>query len=197
MREAVSIPAQDLAPALRTLAKDRAIHLVFVSEDVKSVHTAGAEGSLTVEETLDKLLSGTGLTYQYLDPETITIIPLDPLSGSGKAGRGAVPAGTGSGRDGSAAEHSSQSNLRLAQSDQGGAQAPGVSAETTSVGKENAEQAAQKTSGAALQEVIVTAQKREERLLDAPVQRRLVVQDRVALIYGVRIGNDCVHVLKQ
>ncbi len=36
--------------------------------------TSGATGSLTAVEALTQLLTGTGLTYKYLDDKTITIL---------------------------------------------------------------------------------------------------------------------------
>jgi outer membrane receptor protein involved in Fe transport len=40
------------------------------------VRTQGATGDITAEEAFDQLLTGTGLTYQYLDENTVTVVPL-------------------------------------------------------------------------------------------------------------------------
>src|SRR5579871_4839450 len=69
------IPAEDLGSALRTLEKQRNLELIFLSEDVKGLRTHGADGKLTVEETLQALLRGTGLTYRYSSPNSVTIVP--------------------------------------------------------------------------------------------------------------------------
>lgn len=90
IRKHTSIPAQDLGPALQTLAKDRDFQLVYVSEEINDLRTAGAAGELTPDEALTKLLGGTGLTYRYLDERTVTIVPA--VDSSGGNVRGAVSA---------------------------------------------------------------------------------------------------------
>ena len=57
----ITIPAQGSGPALRQLAKDRDVQLVYRSEVVGDRQTSGAVGELTFEEALTKLLAGTGL----------------------------------------------------------------------------------------------------------------------------------------
>src|SRR5207302_62632 len=116
---------------------------------------------------LTQILSGTGLTYRYLDDKTVTIMPAnarailsssqerelpktagedskrhDETSGEGKAGR------------------SFWDRYRVAQVDQG----PSASSPTV---EKKGEQASEKKP-VALEEVVVTAQKREERLIDVP-----------------------------
>jgi iron complex outermembrane recepter protein len=62
--------------ALQLFAKDRSVQLVYRSDLVGDRHTSGAAGELTVEEALTKLLSGTGLTFQYLEDRGLTIVPI-------------------------------------------------------------------------------------------------------------------------
>ncbi|MEJ1963057.1 MAG: TonB-dependent receptor [Gammaproteobacteria bacterium] len=76
IRKPLNIPEQQLGPALRALAKDRNLQVLFRSELVRDVRTAGAIGELTTDEALARLLGGTVLTFQYLDEKTITIVPL-------------------------------------------------------------------------------------------------------------------------
>lgn len=80
IRKEIHIPAEDLSTALFTLGEDRHIQFIFIAEDVRGAHTRGASGSLTLEQALDRILAGTGLTYHYFDPTTITIIPAQGLS---------------------------------------------------------------------------------------------------------------------
>jgi iron complex outermembrane recepter protein len=75
IRKHTDIPAQDLSSALRQFAKDRDLHLVYISEDLRERRSPGAAGDLTASEALTTLLSGTDLTYRYLDEETVTIVP--------------------------------------------------------------------------------------------------------------------------
>src|SRR3984957_10676519 len=92
VRREINIPAQGLGPALNALAKDRDLQVVYRSEIVGSARTQGVSGDLTVDEALKALLSGTGLTYRYLDDQTITIVPApaDKVT-SGSDGSGPFP----------------------------------------------------------------------------------------------------------
>lgn len=82
MRMPTNIAAQGLAPALKMLAKERDVQLVYRSELVNEQQTSGAAGDLTFEEALTQLLSGTGLTYHYLENNAITIVPIPSRSSS-------------------------------------------------------------------------------------------------------------------
>jgi secretin/TonB-like protein len=68
-----NIPAQDLGPALRTLAKERGFQIVYASQEVAGRQTPGAQGTFTNLEALQRLLAGTGMTYQLLDEQTVTV----------------------------------------------------------------------------------------------------------------------------
>jgi hypothetical protein len=88
-RQATNIAAQELAPALQTLARERDIQVVYRSELVGEHRTGGATGNLTFEEALTQLLNGTGLTYRYLAERAITIVAIPPAnSGSSSAKKG-------------------------------------------------------------------------------------------------------------
>jgi iron complex outermembrane recepter protein len=73
-RQSTSIPAEPLATALKTLARQRGFQVLYRSELVKALRTRGVSGSLTVDEALAGLLQGTGLTYRFVDPRTVTIV---------------------------------------------------------------------------------------------------------------------------
>jgi hypothetical protein len=75
IRKTTNIAAQSLSAALQELAKERNFQIVYVSEDVNSLRTRGAEGDFTPTEALQKLLEGTGLTFRYLDEKTVVIVP--------------------------------------------------------------------------------------------------------------------------
>jgi iron complex outermembrane recepter protein len=82
IRQSTNIGAQGLAPALRLFAEQRDIQIIYRADLVGDRQTSGAIGELTVEEALHQLLSGTGLTYSYLDDNGITIVPNAETSGS-------------------------------------------------------------------------------------------------------------------
>ena len=88
-----NIPAQNLDAALHALAAERDIQIVYFSNSIGSLHTAGAVGELTTGEAFAKVLSGTNLTYRYLDDNTITILPISSAgpADSGSSGGKAAP----------------------------------------------------------------------------------------------------------
>jgi iron complex outermembrane recepter protein len=94
LKHTIDVPPQALAPALRSYATETGLHLIYISEDVRARRSDGARGSLTAAEALSRILRGTGLTYHFLDADTISIVPL--------AHRGAAAAAAG-GRSGGAA----------------------------------------------------------------------------------------------
>ncbi|MEJ1963588.1 MAG: TonB-dependent receptor [Gammaproteobacteria bacterium] len=153
------IPAQGLAPALRTLAKERNFQIVYASQDVASLRTRGAVGEYTAEDALSQILSGTGLAYRYLDDHTVTIFPVASAPAQEKKD---VPKATAppTGDDGKA-RGSFLDRFRLAQATSGNVSGRAAVEES---GQRSAE-----TSSAQLEEVVVTAQKRSQNILDVPL----------------------------
>lgn len=163
-----NIPAQNLGPALRSLAKERNFQIVYASQDVAELRSPGAVGEFTADQALERVLSDTGFTYRYLDERTVTILPI--ISG-GKADLAsqdtqgasdltdvseerAIDAGKGG------EKRSFWDRFRLAQVDQG----PVANSRSVAV-----QSGSEQPSSVALEEIIVTAQKRSERLQDVPV----------------------------
>lgn len=169
VRQSINIPAQGLGPALQTLAKAHNFQLVYRPEFVRDVRTAGAVGELTSEEALTRLLQGTGLMHRRLDDKTMTIVPLPASSERGRAeassrslrGRGTEEREEGKNSEGQENEKSFWSRFRLAQLDQGQA-SNDRSAETSDTDSE-------RKPARIIEEVFVTAQKREERAFDVPI----------------------------
>jgi hypothetical protein len=71
-----NIPAQGLGSALKFLAKDRNLQIIYASEEIGERRTQGAVGELVAEDALKQLLQGTGLTFKYLDDKTVTIVSI-------------------------------------------------------------------------------------------------------------------------
>jgi iron complex outermembrane recepter protein len=86
IREPTHIAAQSLGPALKQLAQSRGLQVLYLSNTVRDVRTNGANGDITANEALEQLLTGTGLTYRYLDQNTVTVIPVSTSSLSDGAG---------------------------------------------------------------------------------------------------------------
>src|SRR6202042_2741637 len=80
IREPTHIAAQGLGPALKQLAQSRGLQVLYLSNTVRDVRTNGANGDITANEALEQLLSGTGLTYRYLDDNTVTVVPVPTSS---------------------------------------------------------------------------------------------------------------------
>lgn len=159
------IPEQTLGDALRTLADTRGVQFIVLSDDVETRHTSGAVGDLTVDETLKKLLKGSGLEYRYVDNKTISIYhPGAPHSTS----QSTRPSNTGS----DASESSSPwDRFRVAQTNQynaGNSGSTGV-ARTSDVPTGSPNSSTNSARSADLEEIMVTAQKREEKLQDVPI----------------------------
>ncbi len=91
IRKHTNIQAQDLDAALQRLAKDRNIQLVYASAEVNSLKSGSAVGELTTEETTAQLLNGTGLTYFFLDANTITVAPMSRARMHDEGGGGGGP----------------------------------------------------------------------------------------------------------
>lgn len=173
IRKPINIPAEALGPALKTLAEDRGFQVVFRSEVVGSARTHGASGNLTTAEALSRLLEGTDLVYSYLDETTVTIIPRAELllQSTADAPDTATQADAFSAPDKEAKKGDA---FRVARADQ--------SSSASSSTASNAAQSASEpgANAAKLEEVIVSAQKRSERLQDVPVPVTVLDADTLA-----------------
>src|SRR5262245_55995040 len=70
IKKHTEIAPQDLGTALKTFAQDRGLAMIYRAEVVSRLNTSGASGELTTDEALHALLSGTELTYKFLDEKT-------------------------------------------------------------------------------------------------------------------------------
>lgn len=92
------IPAESLGMALKALARQRGFQILYRSELVRDVRTAGASGKLTSHEALSELLRGTGLTYRYVDGHTVMVARPGTINSASKPSiqyresRGSLPA---------------------------------------------------------------------------------------------------------
>lgn len=155
IKQSTNIPAQALGSALQTLARERKFQIVYVWDELRSLSTLGAVGEFSSQEALAELLKGSGFTYKYLDEKTVTIVPLatQPAKEEKKESAGGK---IGALTDAEPEVQETQSpslrdRFRVAQSDAAGSvkESPGRS--TT------------------LEEVVVTAQKKEESALSVPM----------------------------
>jgi|HubBroStandDraft_4_1064222.scaffolds.fasta_scaffold00601_8 iron complex outermembrane receptor protein len=155
IRKPTNIPAQALGPALQVLAKERNFQVVYVSEEVNNLRTHGAVGEFTPEEALKQLLTGTGMTFRYLDENTVTIVRVSSTSTSldtAPASADANPAASTPGELQKEAKNDSSQRFLLAQTAQAQAQ------EDTSVGERERKKDGPfpKNKTAELEQVVVT-----------------------------------------
>jgi iron complex outermembrane recepter protein len=163
LRKPTDIPAEELQLALQALARDRDFQLVYRSELVTGRQSHGAHGELTLSEALTQLLDGTGLTYSYLQDKAITILPLRPAPAANKYTTSFTPDEPITTTQ---PTRSFWDRFHLAQLDQGrgtGIDSVGNARETDSPAP------SEKASGARLEEVVVTAQRRAERIEEVPI----------------------------
>lgn len=188
IKKFTDIPAQELVPALKTLAHERGFQVVFLAEVVGDRHTQGAVGNLTTTEALTRLLEGTNLVYSYLNDKTVTIIPVN--TNNKLDGQGASVGAPDHCSDcvGSYALENQVPATKTATAEA----APGQNSDGESdSGKDST------TTPDTVQEIIVTAQKRSERLQDVPVsitaldatsltqQNLVTLQDYVSRVPGL------------
>jgi iron complex outermembrane receptor protein len=177
IRKPVSVHPQELTAALQMLAHESGLHLVYIEEDVNSRQSPGASGDLTPEEALKRVLKGTGLTYKFLDGETVTIMP--------------VSQGARFGRQDLSAASPRQSSLEVTENDARSSQdltalreehlrlAQVSSDPTQGLGTSPSSSPPSPSDSSWLTEIVVTAQKKTERLQDVPMS--ITVLDPQAL----------------
>jgi iron complex outermembrane receptor protein len=195
VRLPTNIPAQSLRPALQLLSKERNLQLIFRTDIVGDVRTASVSGDLTLDEALTQLLRGTGLTYRFLDDRTLTIIPIAAHT---------TPPQRRAADEGASIDRATNDQVGVLPRDSLGLARAGrgTAAEVAPVERSaqgSAEDSGQKNQ---LQEVVVNAQKKDERLQDVPVpvtviqadllaQQNLVrLQDYASLVPGLAATTD-------
>ena len=166
VRKPTRIPAEALSTALQTLANDRNFQVIYVSEEVNKLRTQGAVGEFTPDEALKQLLRGTGMTYRYLDKNTVTIL-VASATGVSTTSPSTVAQTPGPTSDNAQKpgdeERSLWDRFRLAQLDQ----VKGSSTSEVAAAGRAAQEPSEQFAG--LQEVVVTARKVSERLQDVPL----------------------------
>jgi hypothetical protein len=68
------IPAQPLPQALVAFTDSTHLHLAYVSQLAIGKISHPVPAGLPAPDGLSRLLEGTGLTYAFLDPQTVTIL---------------------------------------------------------------------------------------------------------------------------
>lgn len=159
----LSIPPQPLSEALKALSAAANEQLLFSQEVVAGKQSVEISGTYTTDEALDLLLAGSGLKADRTPSGVLLIRDPSKVQKSGK-NQGKM--------------------LRTAALDASDDQAPGSSDRPPqSVAQEGPRQTL------SLEEIVVTATKREARLLDVPLSVSVLTANQVATAGAVTIAD--------
>jgi iron complex outermembrane receptor protein len=167
-----------LTAALQSFAIASHHKLLYKAELTAGKTSRDLKGHFTAEEAIEALLSGTGLTFQITGSSVVLI--RDQNDGSAGALRQEdaaptttddVPSGANSPGDRAA---SRDSRFRPAQANQG------VVQNSSAVGTATQSSTANSENSSRLEEILVTAQKRSERIQDVPVPLTVLKADTLA-----------------
>ena len=75
---AADIPAQPLAQALAAFASQTGLQVVYVSDVIRNQRSQAVSAGLRIDEALARLLQGSGLRFEYLNPHTLRILAVTP-----------------------------------------------------------------------------------------------------------------------
>jgi iron complex outermembrane receptor protein len=78
---AFDIPAQPLAQALTQFARQSGLQVAVDAAAVSGKTTNGVSGTLSADGALQQILAGTGVTYRYTSPTSVTVVATGPSSG--------------------------------------------------------------------------------------------------------------------
>ena len=148
------IPQQSLPSALTEFARQSDRQLLFSTKAVDSKQTTGVKGDLAPEAALQVLLKGTGLSFRTTADKTILV------DHAGNSGANIKSLSWKDGQNALGSGHATN-QLRLAQAGQ-------ASSGQSSADEKKIEHESEAKTGD-LEEIVVTAQKRQERLQDVPI----------------------------
>jgi outer membrane receptor protein involved in Fe transport len=121
---------------------------------------------MTAAEALEHVLSGTGLTYRYLDDKTVTILPISSpastqaMADASQAVQDGVNGASSSAKEG---KKSSSGGFRVAQLDSG------KTADSAALNRDTQTSDKATAQPIQLEEIVVTALKRETNIQDTPL----------------------------
>ncbi|MCO7595372.1 MULTISPECIES: TonB-dependent receptor [Pseudomonas] len=69
----LNLPAQSLDQALTRFADQAGLHLLYTTSDVAGLRSPALRGSYSIEQALQQLLAGSGMSWQFSDARTVTL----------------------------------------------------------------------------------------------------------------------------
>jgi outer membrane receptor protein involved in Fe transport len=155
------LPSQPLADSLRSLGSQANINILFDPPLIAGRMAASIDEVMTADEALTRLLQGTGIRHQFVNEATVVLTPAlsteASKEGQGKQKPSSSP-GAGEAQGEAFQKKSVSDRLVIAQTDQA---SDGAGSRST-----RARTISQDATG--LEEIVVTAQKRAERLQEVP-----------------------------
>jgi outer membrane receptor protein involved in Fe transport len=166
----VRVKAQPLADSLKQVAAIFGLQILFFPEDVEGIQAPALNGSYTADQAFASLLVQTGLEYRFVDADSAAI---GRRKGAGAATASAFPGGVGTGAaSGGGTTSEPGDRLRAEGSQQGetgtgprDGRGPDTNGRDAADGGAEAWQTIGKVC---FDEIVVTAQKREQELRDVP-----------------------------
>lgn len=144
-----NVQASDPATAIRAFGAQAGIQILASADDLKGKKLNAVSGSVSTEEGLNSLLAGTGLAHHYVSDRAVTLVKDTASAGSGLQADTPAPASR---------------SLHLAQES-----VPTINASGPSAAKKGSTTSVADSEPVVLSEVVVTAEKRSERLQDVPM----------------------------
>jgi iron complex outermembrane recepter protein len=157
----LDIPAEDLTQALQSFAIASHHRLLYKAEIAAGKTSHVLKGRFTAEEAMELLLSGTGLSYEITGSSVVLVKKQSGAKiGGSEAVRGSATTDSSSG--------DSVPSVLVAQSSPA-AGAPNSGSTGPNAASSNATESPSDANKYGLGEIVVTAQKRSERLQDVPI----------------------------
>ncbi len=157
----VKIEAQSLEGGLNEFAKQTGLQVIFRSEEAVGLRAPQLEGSFTAEAALQQLLADSGLRYEFVNARTV-----------------AIRAVKRSGAELKPTADASRDALRLARA--AGESNSSATADAQTSNEDKTAGSAASGEGGKLDEIIVTATKRAERLIDVPASIAVVTAEEIS-----------------
>ncbi|MBS0374636.1 MAG: TonB-dependent receptor [Proteobacteria bacterium] len=164
---AFNVPATSPALAIQAFGQQSRLQIVAAAQALDGKQLNPVTGELTTDAAFQALLAGTGLVPKYVEGRSVAIVSRDAA---------AAPATRQEGEAGD------PGLFRVAETSAGGAAA--VAAGTAGAPRE----------AAALEEVVVTAQKRAERLQDVPVAVTAVSGGALESIHATSLADYAAYI---
>jgi len=165
----LNIEAQPIGSALNEFARQTGLQVVLFAEVSQGVTSPRLAGSYDPQQALRILLANTGLSYEYINERTVAIRKRTEKSTSQNAVGQAGAAG-----------------MRVAQADQPDRTA-GVGSRPASPGVSASP--GEPASPVQLDEIVVTAQKRTERLIDTPQSVTVLSAEELAKLGATQLRD--------